>query len=56
MIKAHQWLSLAVSGGYVGAAQPLDAIARQMSEVDLARARQLAREWQASHSSASKPN
>ena len=57
LIQAHQWLSLAVTDGYVGAAQPLDAIASQMSEADLARARQLAREWQAaSGSRLSKPN
>ena len=56
LIKAHLWLNLAVSGGYVGATQPLDAIASQMNEAELIRARQLARDWQASSSRVSRPN
>jgi TPR repeat protein len=55
-IKAHLWLSLAVSGGYVGATQPLDAIASQMNEADLNRARQLARDRQAGGPKAATPN
>jgi hypothetical protein len=49
-------LDLAVSNGYVGAVQSLDAIASQMNEADLTHARQLARERQANDSRTSKPN
>jgi len=44
-IKAHMWLSLAVAGGHVGAAQPLDYAASRLTEADLSRARQLAGQW-----------
>ncbi|MCB1821871.1 MAG: sel1 repeat family protein, partial [Candidatus Competibacteraceae bacterium] len=44
-IKAHLWLDLAVSSGYVGAAQPLDSVASRLSQTELAEARQLAQQW-----------
>ncbi|HCK81833.1 MAG TPA: hypothetical protein DIC59_10280, partial [Candidatus Competibacteraceae bacterium] len=44
-VKAHLWLNLAASGGYVGAAQPLEYAGSQLGEQELARARDLAREW-----------
>ena len=44
-IKAHLWLNIAASGGYVGATQQLDYISSRMNESELAQARQLAREW-----------
>jgi TPR repeat protein len=44
-IKAHLWLDLAVSGGYVGAAQPLDSVASRLSQTELAEARRLAQQW-----------
>ena len=44
-VKAYLWLDLAVSTGYVGAARPLDSIARQLNEADLTRAKQLASDW-----------
>ena len=46
-IKAYLWLTMAASGGYVGATQQLDYISSQMNEIELAQARQLAREWPA---------
>ncbi|HRF44600.1 MAG TPA: tetratricopeptide repeat protein, partial [Candidatus Competibacteraceae bacterium] len=44
-IKAHLWLDLAVSGGYVGATQPLDMVASRLSQTELAEARHLAQQW-----------
>ena len=55
-IKAHLWLNLAASGGYVGAAQPLDFAASQLNEKDLARAREMAREWRTVNATDIKPN
>jgi len=52
-VKAHVWLSLAVAGGYVGAAQSLDAVASRLQEGELARARELARQWRPSSAQSS---
>ncbi len=55
-IKAHLWLDLAVSAGYVGAARPLDSIARQLNERELARAKQMASDWRQANARISRRN
>jgi TPR repeat protein len=46
-VRAHMWLSLSAKGGGERAAAQRDRIARSLSAGQLARSRQLARDWEA---------
>ena len=52
-VKAYMWLDLAVTSGYVDAAQPLDYAASRLSQAEMEQARQLGRAWRAAHPAAS---
>jgi len=55
-LQAHVWLNLSATGGYVGASQPLEYAASQLSGENLARARELARAWRPAEASATRTN